>query len=78
MSEDWAGKYYETEGFEFPLWKRIKDYAEEKDISYLRAAEEIAPLFAAETRIKDIEFEDEQVEKRRLHFEKLKAAVEES
>ena len=58
MSKDWAGDYYE-EKFEFPLWKLIKERAEEKDISYLKAAEEVAPEFAKGVRIRDTEFEDE-------------------
>ena len=57
MSKDWAGDYYE-EKFEFPLWKLIKERAEEKDISYLKAIEEVAPEFAKDVRIRDKAFEE--------------------
>ena len=70
MAEDWAGDYYE-EKFEFPLWKLIKQRAEEKDISYLKAAEEVAPEFAKGVRIRDEDFEDKLVEERRKHLEEL-------
>ena len=77
MSKDWAGDYYE-EKFEFPLWKLIKERAEEKDISYLKAAEEVAPEFAKGVRIRDTEFEDEQVNIRLSHFKKLEKKERES
>jgi hypothetical protein len=77
MEKDWAGQYYEEEGFEYPLWTQIKAYAEEKDISYLKASEALAPEFAKGVRIRDIAFEDEQVNKRVEHFKTLKALPEE-
>ena len=77
MSKDWAGDFYE-EKFEWPLWKLIKERAEEKDISYLKAAEEVAPEFAKDVRIRDIEFEDEQVNIRVEHFKKLEKKAKES
>jgi len=70
MTKDWAGDYYE-EKFKFPLWKLIKEKAEEKDISYLKAMEEVTPEFAKGVRIRDEAFEDENVEKRRKHLEEL-------
>ena len=70
MPNDWAGDHYE-EKFEWPLWKLIKERAEEKDISYLKAAEEVTPEFAKGVRIRDTEFEDEQVNIRLDHFKKL-------
>ena len=42
MLEPTSDKHYE-EKFEFPLWKLIKEYAEENDISYLQASEKIVP-----------------------------------
>lgn len=77
MSKDWAGDYYE-EKFEFPLWKLIKERAEEKDISYLKAAEEVAPEFAKGVRIRDEEFEDEQVNQRLKHFKELEKKASDS
>jgi len=77
MSKDWAGDHYE-EKFEWPLWKLIKERAEEKDISYRKAAEEVTPEFAKGVRIRDIEFEDEQVNIRQKHFEQLQKKAKES
>jgi hypothetical protein len=77
MSEDWAGDHYEEEGFEYPLWTQIKAYAEEHDVSYLKAGSVIAPEFAKGVRIRDIAFEDEQVNKRVEHFKTLQKFPEE-
>ena len=77
MSKDWAGDYYE-EKFEFPLWKLIKERAEEKDVSYLKAMEEVAPEFAKDVRIRDKAFEDEQVNQRLAHFKELEKKASES
>jgi hypothetical protein len=64
MSKDWAAEHYEDASFEFPLWTLIQKRAEEKDISYLDAALEVAPEYAKGIRIKDVAYEDEQVDKR--------------
>ena len=77
MSKDWAGEYYEEE-FEFPVWKLIKERAEEKDISYLKAMEEVAPEFAKGVRIRDEVFEDEQVNLRLNHFKELEKKASDS
>ncbi len=65
MPETWAGEHYEDESFSFPLWKLIQERAEEKDISYLAASLEVAPEYAKTIRIRDVAYEDEQVDKRR-------------
>ena len=52
------------EKFEFPLWKLIKEYAEENDISYLQASEKIVPEYVKTIRYRDIEFEESEVKKR--------------
>ena len=44
MEEPMSDKYYE-EKFEFPLWKLIKQRAEEKDISYSAASMEVMPEY---------------------------------
>ena len=64
MSEPMSDKYYE-EKFEFPLWKRIKQRAEEKDISYIAAAEEVVPEYAQTIRYRDTEFEEAAVQEGR-------------
>ncbi len=55
--------HYE-EKFEFPLWKLIKQRAEEKDISYAEASKEVFPEYARTIRYRDTEFEDAVVKKR--------------
>ena len=63
MLEPTSDKHYE-EKFEFPLWKLIKEYAEEKDISYLQASEKIVPEYVKTIRYRDIKFEESEVKKR--------------
>ncbi|MBN7773526.1 hypothetical protein [Clostridium aminobutyricum] len=63
MAEPTSEKHYE-EKFEFPLWKLIKGRAEEKDISYLKAAEEVVPEYEKTIRYRDTEFEEAAVKKR--------------
>ena len=60
---DPTAQHYE-EDFEFPLWKLIRECAEEKDISYSDAAAIVAPQYAAQTKIRDQEFTDAQIAKR--------------
>ena len=63
MLEPTSDKHYE-EKFEFPLWKLIKEYAKENDISYLQASEKIVPEYVKTIRYRDIEFEESEVKKR--------------
>ena len=63
MLEPTSDKHYE-EKFEFPLWKLIKEYAEENDISYLQASEKIVPEYVKIIRYRDIKFEESEVKKR--------------
>ena len=63
MLEPTSDKHYE-EKFEFQLWKLIKEYAEENDISYLQASEKIVPEYVKTIRYRDIEFEESEVKKR--------------
>jgi len=63
MAEPMSDKYYE-EKFEFPLWKLIKQRAEEKDISYIAASEEVVPEYVKTIRYRDAEFEDAAILKR--------------
>ena len=57
MAEPTSDKHYE-EKFEFPLWKLIQQRAEEKDISYVQASEEVVPEYAQTIRYRDTEFEN--------------------
>jgi len=56
MPEPTSDKHYESK-FEFPLWKLIKQIAEEKDISYVKAAIEVVPEYVKTIRYRDTEFE---------------------
>jgi len=63
-------KHYE-EKFEFPLWKMIKQRAEEKDTSYLAALNEVLPEWDKTIRYKDIEFENAALNERWEELDKL-------
>jgi hypothetical protein len=69
MEESWADERYE-EDFEWPLWKLIQARAEEKDISYRKAAEQVTPDYAKTIRIGDVAFEDELIKSRIEYIEK--------
>jgi hypothetical protein len=64
MAEPTSDKHYEDR-FEFPLWKLIKERAEEKDISYHDAMLEVVPEYEKTIRYGDTEFEQQQIQKRR-------------
>jgi hypothetical protein len=64
MAEPTSDKHYE-EKFEFELWKIIRRYAEEKDVSYHDAMLAVLPEFEKRIRYRDTEFENEQIAKRR-------------
>lgn len=70
MSETAADKHYE-EKFEFPLWKLIKKRAEEKDISYVEASEEVVPEYVKTIRYRDTEFENAAIQKRAREMAEL-------
>lgn len=63
MPEPMSDKHYE-EKFEFPMWKLIKQRAEEKDISYLAATQEVIPEYSKTIRYRDTEYEEAEVQKR--------------
>ncbi|MFC1891357.1 hypothetical protein ACFLZT_03090 [Thermodesulfobacteriota bacterium] len=63
MPEPTEDKHYETK-FEYPLWKLIKQRAEEKDISYVQAAGEVLPEYEKGIRYRDKEFEVSTITKR--------------
>jgi hypothetical protein len=82
MLEPTSDKNYE-EKFEFPLWKLIKQRAEEKDISYMAAGEEVVPEYMKTIRYQDKDFEEAEIAKRRdevaatnLHYQQAKQAKE--
>ena len=53
------------------MWKLIKKRAEEKDISYHDAANEVLPEFQKTIRYRDKEFEAAAIEKRRKEMIEL-------
>ena len=71
MTKSILDEHYE-EKFEFPLWKLIKEYAEEKDISYLQASEKIVPEYVKTIRYRDVKFEESEVKKREKEMIQLK------
>ena len=70
MAKSTEDGHYEDK-FEFPLWKLIKQRAEEKDISYLQAAGEVLPEYVKTIRYRDTEFETAEIEKRRKELTEL-------
>ena len=70
MAKDTADNHYEKK-FEFPLWKLIKQRAEEKDISYIDAADEVMPEYMKTIRYGDKEFERECWTKRYKELDEL-------
>lgn len=64
MAEITSDKHYE-EKFEFELWKLIKQYAEEHDVSYHAASQKVLPEFVKTIRYRDREFEEAAIAKRR-------------
>lgn len=62
---------YEAE-FEFPLLKLIRQRAEEKDISYLEAADEVVPEYARTLRLRDSEYIEELLKKEQEHLDQVK------
>jgi len=70
MADPVSDKHYE-EKFEFPLWKLIKQRAEEKDISYLDASAEMIPEYVKTLRYRDDEFEKEVIDKRAKELDEL-------
>jgi len=73
MPEPTSSKHYEDQ-FEFPLWKLIKRHAEEKDISYLAASEQVVPEYVKSIRYRDAEFENRHIQKRLTELRKLDQA----
>ena len=70
MAKDTADNHYE-EKFEFPLWKLIKERAEERDISYLNASEEVLPEYEKGIRYRDEAYEKAEIEKRQKELAEL-------
>jgi len=61
--EGFEDVHYEDE-FEFPFWKLIRDYAEEHDLSYSKAARAVCSEYVKTIRYRDTEWSDEQIRKR--------------
>jgi len=71
MKEATSNKHYE-EKFEFTLWKMIKQRANEKDISYMAASEEVVPEYVASLHYRDEEFNDKNIYAWMDHLEEMK------
>ena len=71
MEKPTSDEHYE-EKFEFPLWKLIKQRAEEKDISYVEAAGEVWPEYQKTIKYKDTTWVDEQIRRRKKEIADLK------
>ena len=63
-------KHYEDK-FEFPLLKMIMQRAEEKDISYSQAADEVLPEWGKGIRYRDTAFEEAAIQKRQKELAEL-------
>jgi hypothetical protein len=61
--EPTSDKHYEDE-FEFPLWKLVRQVAEEKDISYFEAARKVLPKYVKTIKYRCKEFEEAVIRKR--------------
>ena len=62
MDESYGGGVYEEEGFEFPLFKLVREKAEELDISYHDALVLVKPDYVRTCRYGDEEFEQKAIE----------------
>ena len=54
-------QYVYEDKFSFPLWEQIKKRAQEKDISYFQAMDEVVPEFERTIRYRDEKFENEAI-----------------
>jgi len=72
MPEPTSDKHYETK-FEYPLWKLIKQRAEEKDISYVQAAGEVTPEYEKGIRYRDKEYEHSTILERVAELKVVRA-----
>ena len=73
MAEPTSDKHYEDK-FEFPLLKLIRQRAEEKDISYLAAADEVVPEYANALKWRDAEYNESLFKKQQEEMEALRKA----
>lgn len=73
MSQHKPNEHYE-DWFEFPLLKLIRQRAEEKDISYLAAADEVVPEYARALRFRDVEYNEALFKEQRKQLEELRKA----
>ena len=71
MKESTSDKHYE-EKFEFTLWKLIKQRADEKDISYVAASQEVVPEYVKTLNYRDEEFNDKSIEDWVKHLDEMK------
>ena len=70
MGEPTSDKHYEDK-FEFPLWKLIKQRAEEKDVCYSAVVPEVVSEYVKTIKYRDPKFEDEVILKRAQEVREL-------
>ena len=71
MAEPTSDKHYE-EKFEFPVMKLIRQRAEEKDISYSAAADEVILEYGKNLSFQNTEWEDATIQKRLKEIAELR------
>ena len=62
MDENYGGGVNEEENFEFPLFKLVREKAEELDISYHDALVIVKPDYVRTCRYGDVEFEQKAID----------------
>lgn len=62
MGNNYGGGVYEEENFEFPLFKLVREKAEELDISYHDALVLVKPDYVRTCRYGDVEFEQTAID----------------
>ncbi len=62
MGDNYGGGVYEEENFEFPLFKLVREKAEELDISYHDALVLVKPDYVRTCRYGDVEFEQKAID----------------
>jgi len=73
MPDSEMNMHYE-ENYQSPLWRMVKERAEQKDISYFAAYREILPEYQKTIRYKDAEWVLEQIRKRNKEMVNQKKA----
>ena len=73
MEEKYGGGVYEEENFEFPLFKLVREKAEELDISYHDALVLVKPDYVRTCRYGDEKFEQQAIDEFEIISQKTNA-----